>query len=145
MLESVLNRLFRLSDMLVSEAFSLTGFQGEGIVEQIDGAVEIDGGLYLVEMKWWNKPVDVEAVSHHISRLFGRAGVNGIFIAEPGFTKAAVTTCREALRDKLLILCELQEIVFLLDQEKPLKEFLKAKIRAAGLQKNPLYYALSSG
>jgi restriction system protein len=144
-LERVLNRLFRVSDMLVSEAFTLTGFQGEGIVEQIDGAVEIDGGLYLVEMKWWKELVDVEAVSRHISRLYGRAAVNGIFIAEPGFTKAAVTTCREALREKLLVLCELQEIVFLLEQEKPLKEFLKAKIHAAGLYKNPLYYALSSG
>ena len=85
-----------------------------------------------------------KAVSHHISRLYGRAVVNGIFIAEPGFTKAAVATCREALRDKLLILCELQEIVFLLEQEKPLKEFLKAKIHAAVLHKNPLYYVLSS-
>ncbi len=144
MLESVLNRLFRVSDMLVSEAFTLTGFQGEGIVEQIDGAVEIDGGLYLVEMKWWNEPVDVEAVSRHISRLYGRAVANGIFIAQPGYTKAAVATCRESLRDKLIILCELQEIVFLLEQEKPLKEFLKAKIHAAILHKSPLYYALSS-
>jgi restriction system protein len=144
MLESVLNRLFRVSDMLVSEAFSLTGFHGEGIVEQIDGAVEIDGGLYLVEMKWLNEPVDIEAVSRHISRLYGRAVANGIFIAEPGYTKAAVAECRGALREKLIILCELQEIVFLLEQERPLKELLKAKIRAAVLYKNPLYYALSS-
>jgi restriction system protein len=144
-LERILNRLFRVNDMLVSEAFTLAGFQGEGIVEQIDGAVEIDGVLYLVEMKWWSEPVDVVAVSQHISRLYGRAIVNGIFIAEPGYTKAAVASCREALRDKLLVLCELKEILFLLEQEKPLKEFLKAKIHAAGLYKNPLYYPLSQG
>jgi len=47
-LESVLNRLFKASDILVREAFTLTGDQGEGVVEQIDGVVEVDGELYLV-------------------------------------------------------------------------------------------------
>ncbi len=41
-LEGVLNRLFEASGILVREAFTLTGAQGEGIVEQIDGVVEID-------------------------------------------------------------------------------------------------------
>ena len=40
-LEDVLNRLFEASGILVREAFTLTGSQGEGIVEQIDGVVEI--------------------------------------------------------------------------------------------------------
>jgi len=35
----------------------LKGDEGQGIIEQIDGAVEIDGVLYLVEMKWWDKPI----------------------------------------------------------------------------------------
>ena len=40
-LEDILNRLFEASGILVREAFTLTGSQGEGIVEQIDGVVEI--------------------------------------------------------------------------------------------------------
>jgi hypothetical protein len=37
--------------MLVREAFTVKGEAGEGIIEQIDGAVEIKGDVYLVEMK----------------------------------------------------------------------------------------------
>ena len=40
-LEGILNRLFEASGILVREAFTLNGSQGEGIVEQIDGVVEI--------------------------------------------------------------------------------------------------------
>lgn len=36
-LESVLSRLFKASDILVREAFSLKGDQSQGVVEQIDG------------------------------------------------------------------------------------------------------------
>lgn len=33
-------------------AFELKGNEGEGIVEQVDGVIEIDGTIYLLEMKW---------------------------------------------------------------------------------------------
>jgi restriction system protein len=52
-LEGVLNRLFKVSGFHVRDAFALSGFEGEGTVEQVDGMVEIDGEPYLVEMKWW--------------------------------------------------------------------------------------------
>ena len=55
--EDVLNRLFSAFGILVKEAFSLTGESKEGVVEQIDGVVEIDGDYYLVEMKWWGQAV----------------------------------------------------------------------------------------
>lgn len=42
-LEGVLNRLFQAAAISVREAFTLTGEEGEGIVEQVDGVVEIDG------------------------------------------------------------------------------------------------------
>ncbi len=60
--ESVLNRLFAAHGMLVREPFTVKGHCGEGIVEQIDRVVEIDSYLYLVEMKWWNKPIAGEAI-----------------------------------------------------------------------------------
>lgn len=46
-LESVLNRLFKVHGILVREAFCRV-VRGEGIVEQIDGVVYLDGHLYLV-------------------------------------------------------------------------------------------------
>lgn len=51
-LEGILNRLFQVGGILIREAFTLKGQDSEGIVEQIDGVVEIEGHLYLVEMKW---------------------------------------------------------------------------------------------
>jgi hypothetical protein len=46
-LESALNRLFSFAGFLVRDAFTITGDQGQGIIEQIDGAVELDGMLGL--------------------------------------------------------------------------------------------------
>ena len=140
-LEEVLNRLFKVSGIHVRDAFALTGFEGEGTVEQVDGMVEIDGESYLVEMKWWKSPVGKGDISPHLVRLYSRSQVHGIFISASEYTDPAVTVCRDALhQDKVIVLCELKEIVFLLEQEQDVKDFLKAKIRAAGIERNPLYY-----
>jgi len=138
-LESVLNRLFNVSGILIREAFTLVGRHGEGVVEQIDGVVEIDGSLYLVEMKWLSEPVDRGDVSQHLVRIFGRCNARGIFISASDYTEPAIITCREALRDAVVVLCKLEEIVKLLEQEGDLKELLKAKINAAIIDKNPLH------
>ena len=54
-LEDVLNQLFQTAGILVREAFTRVAPTGEGIVEQIDGVIELDGEIYLVEIKWWNQ------------------------------------------------------------------------------------------
>lgn len=137
-LEGILNRLFEASGILVREAFALGGSKGEGIVEQIDGVVEIEGALYLIEMKWWHKPLGVGEVSHHLVRIHNRGQARGIIISESGYTGPAITICKEALRDTVIILCKLEEIVMLLEHEKDLKAFLRAKINAAIIDKNPM-------
>jgi len=141
-LESILNRLFKVGDILIREAFTLVGTEGEGIVEQIDGVIEIDGTIYIVEMKWLKGPVDVGDVARHQVRIFGRSGARGIFISASGYTEPAITNCREFLHHGTLVLCGLQEIVMLLDRQEELKPFLKEKINAAIVAKNPLYKPL---
>ena len=49
-LEGVLNRLFELHGILVREAFLRVGDTGEGVIEQIDGVISLDGEIYLDEM-----------------------------------------------------------------------------------------------
>lgn len=137
-LEGVLNSLFEASGILVREAFTLKGSQGEGIIEQIDGAVEIDGALYLVEMKWWHEPLGVGDVSQHLIRVYQRGQARGIIISESGYTDPAITTCKDALNDIVVVLCKLEEIVMLLEQGADLKAFFKVKIRAAIIDKNPM-------
>lgn len=142
-LEGVLNRLFETNGILIREAFAVTGTEGEGIVEQIDGVVEIDGEVYLVEMKWWNEPLGVETVSQHLVRVFNRGQARGIFISASGYTEPAVKTCRESLHRVVVVLCNLQEIVMLMEKDEDLKTLLKEKIRAAIVHKNPFYEPLS--
>lgn len=142
LLEGILNRLFEVSDILVRDAFELVGDEGEGIVEQIDGVVEIDGYIYLVEMKWWKDPLGKAAVSPHLVNIFNRGHAGGILISKSGFTKPAIVTCKEALIQKIIVLSELEEIVILLEQQGTLKDFLKTKINAAVMEKEPLFKPL---
>jgi hypothetical protein len=138
-LEQALNDLFAFAGILVREAFTLKGQEGEGIIEQIDGAVEIDGALYLVEMKWWDKPIGRQEISPHLVSIYGRADVGGICISYSGFTSAAVEEAKNALAQKVSVLAELQEIVQILEREDDLKGCFREKIRRAKSDRNPLY------
>jgi hypothetical protein len=140
-LEGVLNSLFAAYGILVRESFTVKGRCGEGVIEQIDGLVEVDGQLYLVELKWWNSSLGAAEVSHHLVRVFGRGGqARGLFISYSEFTEPAITTCRDALAGgAVVVLSKLQEIVELLDREADIKKWLKAKVTAAIADKNPMF------
>ena len=138
-LEGILNRLFDAYGMLVRESFTIK-ISGEGVVEQIDGVIELDGVLYLVEMKWWNTPLGTAEVAQHIVRLYGRGGqARGIFISYTDFTDGAISTCKDGLAGgAVMTLCKLTEIVTILEQEgADLKSMFKKKIQAALLDKKP--------
>lgn len=136
-LEGVLNSLFQAYGVLIREAFALTGDEGEGIVEQIDGVIEIDGHLYFIEMKWWDKPISVPEISQHLVRVYHRAESRAIIISASGFTGPAVSTCKDALQQKVVTLCTLQELVILLEKEGDLCNFIKKKIQAAIVDRKP--------
>jgi|SRR5579859_2478877 len=138
-LEGALNSLFASADFLVREAFTVKGQKGEGIIEQIDGAVEIDGQLYLVEMKWWDKPIGREEIAPHFVSVYGRGDVGGIFISYSGFTAGAIDDARTGLAQKVFVLVELREIVDVLEREGDIKGFFKQKILRAKSDRNPFY------
>jgi restriction system protein len=138
-LEGVMNRLFSCAGVGIREAFTLTGIESEGIVEQIDGAIEIAGNIYLVEMKWTREPLGKAELSEHLMRIFVRDGVRAIFISASGYTDPAVTMCRESLHSAVVVLCKLEEFVVLLDNEADLVSFLNDKIQAAIIHKNPYF------
>jgi hypothetical protein len=138
LLEGVLNRFFKANDIIVREALEFVEQEGEEISEHIDGVIEIDGCLYLIEMKWRKEPLSTADVSLYLFRLFNRGFPGGILISNSEFSQPAITTCKEAISLKIVILCELEEIVTLLEKNGSLKDFLKAKITAAVVDKNPL-------
>ena len=138
-LEGVFNRLFSLSDILVRESFSLTGVAGEGVVEQVDGVVELDGQVYLVEMKWWGTSVGVPEVSQHLVRVYHRGYARGIFVSASGYSDPAIALCRESLQKTVVVLCTLQEIVLLLERDADLTSFFREKIYHAIINKTPFH------
>lgn len=141
LLEAVLNELFKCYEISIREAFTIKGNCDEGIIEQIDGLVELDGHLYLVEMKWWNSNLGVNEIAPHLVRLHGRGRqVRGLFISYTDFTAPAITECRSALAGgAVLILATLEELVLLLDRGGDLKVWLRKKTEAALVHKNPLH------
>ena len=137
-LEDILNRLFKAEGILVRESFTRVGERGEGVIEQIDGVVEIEGEIYLVEMKWLKDPASPGDVAQHLVRVFGRNSSRGKFISYSGYTDAAIRTCKEALANAVVVLCTLQELVLLMESGGELKDFLKEKVRGAIIDKEPL-------
>ncbi len=144
-LERALNRVFQSYGIPVQEAFTVIGMESEGIVEQIDGVIQIDGHLYFVEMKWWNDPIGVPQIAEHMVRVFLRAESRALIISASGFTSPAITTCKDALVKKVVALCTLEDFVKVLDQQLDLLAFLKSKIHAAITRKDPYHDPISAG
>lgn len=143
LLEGVLNDLFRAYGILVREDFRRKAPDTAVVVEQIDGVIELDGTIHLVEMKWLNTAIGIGEFSPHLSRLFMRANANGIFIATNGYASSVLSECRTALSHKTLFLCSLHEIILLLQRKDDLIAFLKRKSQAAIVDKEPFLEILS--
>lgn len=137
LLEAVLNDLFKAYGIHVREDFRRKDPDTGTVLEQIDGVIELDGAIHLVEMKWLNAPVGIGEFSPHLSRLFMRANAQGIFIATNGYTESVLTECKNALNLKTMFLCSLQEFVMLLQRQGDLVAMLKKKSQAAIIDKNP--------
>jgi hypothetical protein len=136
-LEGVLNDIFRFEGIQLDEAFTLKGREGEGIVEQIDGVIRIDGIVYLVEMKWHDGPIGPEPVGYHFSRIMTRAGAGGMFISASGVTDATVRHATEFLHQRPFVLIELRDIVLRLEREERIEPWLRAKVARAVSHKDP--------
>lgn len=142
--EKLMNEFFAVEGVQVREAFHVVGRKGEGIVEQIDEVIELDGRLFLVEIKWHNDRLGPDKLAHPIVRLFSRPEASGLIISSSGFTDAGITTCREAITGgRLVVLAETRELLFLIERRDPLAAWLRAKTHSAILDKEPLSLILS--
>jgi len=138
-LEGVLNDLFEAYSISIREAFSVKMVNGI-VSEQIDGAIELDGDVFIVEMKWTKDPIDRPHIAPHLVSLYSRGNVAGMYISASGYTQPAIDDARQALKHTVCILCELDELIHLLDQsEDDMAGFLRSKVRTAKLEKQPRY------
>ncbi|MGB5807349.1 restriction endonuclease [Castellaniella sp.] len=143
LLEGVLNDLFKTYGVLVREDFRRKAPDSSVVLEQIDGVIELNGSIHIVEMKWLKNPVGVAEFGPHLVRVFGRANACGIFISNSNFTDPVVKQCAEFLNQRTTFLCSLQEIVMLLQRQDDLVELLKRKSQAAIIDKKPFLEILA--
>jgi restriction endonuclease Mrr len=137
-LEKVLNSYFRAFQILVKEDFKRKGEPGEGIIEQLDGIIEVDNQIYLVEMKWKKDRIGSDDIYAHLGRIYHRSNAHGIFISASGYTPSGLTAAKEALvKNALLVLFDLEEFVHVLEDETNFRQYLRDKIRAAIINKEP--------
>ncbi|MFD0439138.1 restriction endonuclease [Streptomyces chartreusis] len=136
-LEALLNKVFAAEGLSIREAFVLRD-EGGQVTEQIDGVVELDGAPYLVEVKYWADALGKGPVAEHLVRVYSRAEVRGLMISASGFTQLAVDECQRVLAQRVVVLGELRELVMLLEQERPLSEWLREKVRRAMVDRVPL-------
>jgi hypothetical protein len=84
-LEKVLNGLFELAGLKPREPFRITG-------EQIDGAVELDHEVYLVEAKWEAGKLGAAPLYEFREKVTGKSPfTRGVFVALNGCTNEAQT------------------------------------------------------
>ncbi|MDR3244747.1 MAG: restriction endonuclease [Elusimicrobiota bacterium] len=137
-LETVLNNYFKTFDILIKESFIRLGEQSEGIIEQIDGIIELENQVFLVEMKWKKDKIGSDDIYAHLGRIYHRANAHGIFISASGYAPSAVTAAKEALiKNGLLVLFDLEEFVKIIEKDVDFKEYSKKKIQAAIIEKEP--------
>ena len=141
-LEEILNSLFKINSFLIRESFKMKKEKNQDAEEQIDGEIELEGKFYLVGMKWTKEPTDVGQVVRHLARVHHRNCTGAIFISASGYAKPVLFACKEALQNTVIILCTLEEIVKLLENERDLKDFLKKKVSAAVSWQNPFLLIL---
>ncbi|GAA4250897.1 restriction endonuclease [Dactylosporangium darangshiense] len=112
--------------------------------EQIDGVVSCDGHIYLVEVKWWSAPIDIAPMSSHLFRLFRRPDARGLFISNSGYTEAAIRACRDVLSQKMMVLAELNELIFLLEGDRSVEDWIREKSSIVLAEREPFRLILGN-
>lgn len=140
-LEGVLAKVFDAYDIPVKGDFSVKSDSTGRVIEQIDGQIELDGHIYLTEMKWHKDTIGTGEIAPHLVRLYGRGGqARAFFISYSPFSEAAITQCKEALvHGAVVCLVLLEEIVEVISAGADLKQLLRKKAQAAVTHKNPLF------
>jgi restriction system protein len=144
-LVDIFNHLFALHEILIIDPFKKNVLSTEGLIEQIDGVVEINKEKYLVELKWSKKRLGLEEVSNHFMNVFYREKLRGILIGVNGFEIEAIDLCKKSYERVMVVLWKLEELLELMSKYENLNEFLQKKIEAAIRDNNPLFYPLGSG
>ncbi|MDK9700269.1 MAG: restriction endonuclease [bacterium] len=120
--EIVLNGLFEHSGLSPRKAFRVVG-------EEIDGSLEFEKEIYLIEAKWEKYPLSEAPLSNFREKVTGKSlFTRGIFISYNGFTSNAVDALTRG-KQPIFFLVDGQDLHYVFENKIELKELLSKKLR----------------
>ena len=136
-LERIMNSLFEISDIPVSESFRRNSGG-----EQIDGAFELDGWYYLVECKWRSRMTSTSEIDGGLRGKISRSGEQtmGLFISVNGWSSNVVPLLKQN-REKNVFLMNGEDIEAVLADKISLGHLLRAKLETLNLRAEPFISA----
>lgn len=98
-------------------------------IDQIDGAVRLDGTWYLVEAKWRVGRSDVQSLDH-FHQSVTRSSTGGFFFAYAGFTSNAIAAAG-VFSPKSIILADGEDLRAVVEGRIEADKLLRLKVEAA--------------
>ena len=120
--EKYLRDLFDAAGLKPRESYRVKG-------EQIDGSIEFNGNVYLVEAKWTGGPVnrsDLVVFADKVSRK--SKFTRGIFVSHSGYVENAVETYAIGKTPEI-ILIDMKEMTWALENGIDIEDVLSKKVR----------------
>lgn len=130
--EKYLSDLFDAAGLKPRESYRVKG-------EQIDGSIEFNGNVYLVEAKWTGGPVnrsDLVVFADKVSRK--SKFTRGIFVSHSGYVENAVETYAIGKTPEI-ILIDMKEMTWTLENGIDIEDVLSKKVRKL-IEEGKIYY-----
>lgn len=130
--EKYLRDLFDAAGLKPRESYRVKG-------EQIDGSIEFNGNVYLVEAKWTGGPVnrsDLVVFADKVSRK--SKFTRGIFVSHSGYVENAVETYAIGKTPEI-ILIDMKEMTWALENGIDIGDVLSKKVRKL-IEEGKIYY-----
>ena len=130
--EKYLRDLFDAAGLKPRESYRVKG-------EQIDGSIEFNGNVYLVEAKWTGGPVnrsDLVVFADKVSRK--SKFTRGIFVSHSGYVENAVETYAIGKTPEI-ILIDMKEMTWALENGIDIEDVISKKVRKL-IEEGKIYY-----
>jgi hypothetical protein len=98
--------------------------------EEMDVVINQKHEYYIVECKWWRRPVSAAVIRELYGKLRGRALTNGIVVSMSGFSSGAVEQSREYASDRVILLFGPEDVGALVHDQVLLTDMLDEKYDA---------------
>jgi len=120
--ERFLNRLFEIFQLKPRLPFRIVG-------EQIDGSFELDGQIYLLELKWENHPLPEETLLAFRGKIEGKSAfTRGVFVAVNGISVQARDAITRGKQPSFFVI-DGYDLMMILNEAMSLHEFLRCRVR----------------